>query len=162
MSGRSVGWSVPKGWRKTQHPCRMWAHIMLWWHKRQVQERCFDGLTLRQDRIPPPGAKLLHFPCGCQAKACSSLWFLRANPFSEISSLQVHHGLVVCGPASPFPWQRQTSRNTGRSSLTHTFINWLPHIVLSWEGKRKRYCLFIQRQLKGLVLERRNKNLFNK
>lgn len=36
---------MPKGWIKTQHPCRVWAHIMLWWHKRQVQERRFDVLT---------------------------------------------------------------------------------------------------------------------
>lgn len=40
-----MGRSMPKGWIKTPHPRGVWAHIMLWWHKRQGQERHFDVLT---------------------------------------------------------------------------------------------------------------------
>lgn len=62
----------------------------------------------------------------------------------------------------PFPMAETDKWEQPVGALTHTFINWLPHIVFSWKRERKWYCLFIQWQLKGLVLERRNKNLFNK
>lgn len=119
-------------------------------------------ILVGQEQIHPPGDQLLHFPHGCQANVPCSVCFLRENPFSDISPLEFHHRLLVFGAANPFPWQRQTKWEQPVRALTHTFINWLPHIVFSWKRERKRYCLFIQWQLKGLVLERRNKNLFNK
>lgn len=157
-----------KGMDKTQHPHGVWVHIMLWWPKRQVQERLFDVLTFSAPSergrskcillelsfcISPVVVKpmtVVLFVLQAQISSQTFLLFSSTMGYWSLGQQTLSHG-------------RNRQVGTGcRSSLTHTFINWLPHIVLSWERKRKWDCLFIQRQLKGLVFERRNKNLFNK
>lgn len=158
------GMLCAKGMDKNSTSPWGWAHIMLWWPKRRVQENalmcwhfqhCLSGTGANTSSWSSVSAFSLRLPSQCP------LFCL----FFKGKSLLRHFSSSVSPRATglwskPFPMAETDKWEQPVGALTHTFINWLPHIVFSWKRERKWYCLFIQWQLKGLVLERRNKNLF--
>lgn len=167
MPGWSVGYSLPKAWTKTQHPRGVWAHIMLWWPERWAQE---NALMCWHFQHHPSGTgantssciSVSTFSLGLPSRCPLFCLFFKGKSLLRHFSSSVSPRATGLWSSKPFPMAEADKWGQPVGALTHTFINWLPHIVFSWKRERKWYCLFIQWQLKGLVLERRNKNLFNK
>lgn len=140
---------------------------MLWWSKRRVQEnalmcwhfqQCPSGTGANTSSWSSVSTFSLRLPSQCPLFCL----FFKGKSLLRHFSSSVSPWATGLWSSKAFPMAETDKWEQPVGALTHTFINWLPHIVLSSKRERKWCCLFIQWQLKGLVLERRNKNLFNK